>query len=156
MGIRGHKPHSGEPAGDQPSQESGPGRPVLGGDHVDAEDLAVAVGVDGGGDYHGDVHYPPAVPAAHGQGVKPQVPAGPAVQRPVAERLNPLVQAPRHLRYTGLRDPFYPECLDQAVYPARGHAGDVALRDHRHQGPLGAPAGLKQPLWKAWPEPAEG
>ena len=66
------------------------------------------------------------------------------------------IQALPHVRHPALRGPGDTNRLHQAVYQARAHTGYVTLRDHHHQGPLGAPTRLEQPPWKAWPEPVEG
>ena len=46
MGVADDELDAGKAAGDQPLQEAGPGRAVLGCAQLQAEDLAVAVGVD--------------------------------------------------------------------------------------------------------------
>ena len=46
--VGGHQPDSGEAAGGQVAEERQPAGAVLGGGHVQAEDLPIAVGVDPG------------------------------------------------------------------------------------------------------------
>ena len=49
MGVAGDQPDSLEPPGDQAAQERRPARPVLGAAQLQPEQLAVPVGVTGGG-----------------------------------------------------------------------------------------------------------
>jgi hypothetical protein len=56
-----HQRHAGQAAGDQAAQERQPPDAVLGGGHLDAEDLPLAVVVDAGGDQGVHVHCPPAL-----------------------------------------------------------------------------------------------
>ena len=50
MGVGGHERDAGEPACHEAAQKTQPKRPVLARADVDAQHLALAVGVDGGGD----------------------------------------------------------------------------------------------------------
>ena len=48
--VTGHQRHSGQAVGDQVAEESQPAGPVLGGGDLHAQDFAIALGVDPGGD----------------------------------------------------------------------------------------------------------
>jgi hypothetical protein len=82
--VTDHELDAGQAAG-QPAQERRPARPVLPGSYVEAEDLAVAVGVDGGGDQGVHVDHTAVLADLHRQCVDPAERVGPGVQRPVAE-----------------------------------------------------------------------
>ena len=146
VGVGDDQRHPGQAPGDQAPQERHPAGAVLGGDHVHAEDLAVPVGVDAGGDGAGDVDDAAPLADLLGQRVDPHVGVGPGVEGPVAERVDHLVEARGHLRDLGLGDPLDAHGLDQAVHPAGRHARHVALGHHRHQRLLGPAAGLEQPV----------
>lgn len=68
-------------AGDQRPQEPQPAGAVFGGDQVDAEDLALPVGVDPVGEHDRDLHDPPALAARRGGGEVPRCAALPDVER---------------------------------------------------------------------------
>jgi hypothetical protein len=65
-----------------------------------------------------------------------------------------LVELLGHLRDPRFRDPLDPELRYEPFDAPRGHAADVALGDHLHEGALGTPAWLQQPLREvgAFPE----
>ena len=63
VGVRGDELDAGQAARHEAAQEVQPERPVLGGADVDAQQLALAGGVDGGGDDHG--HLDDAALLAH-------------------------------------------------------------------------------------------
>lgn len=50
VGVAGDQPDSGQATGDEVGEELVPRRTGFAGGHADAEDLAVAVGVDAGGE----------------------------------------------------------------------------------------------------------
>ena len=83
VGVGDHECDPREPVGHQAPQERRPARPVLGAEHVEAQDLAVAVGVDPGGDDRGHRDHPAALSHLVEQGVEPQVGVGPGVEGPV-------------------------------------------------------------------------
>ena len=67
--CRSRQADAGEPTGHQVPQELGPSRSVLAGQHVEAQDLPVPVGVYRGGDDRRDVGDATALPALQDQGV---------------------------------------------------------------------------------------
>ena len=148
MVIRDDQAHAGQAAGEQAAQEAGPGGAVLGREDVDAEDLALAVGVDPGRDRGADVDHPAAVAAALGQRVDPEIGVGTAVQGPIPELVDHAVQALGHHRDLGLGEVADAQRLDQALHPAGGDARQVSLCYHGHQSALRSPAGLEQPSGK--------
>jgi hypothetical protein len=89
--------HAAQAAGDEVAQEGGPAGAVLGGDPVAAQDLAVAFGIDADRGDGGDVHDAPAIAAARGLGVDPEVGVGAGVERPGAEGRDQRVELPGHL-----------------------------------------------------------
>ena len=146
VGVGDDQGHAREPPGHQAAQEGRPARPVLGGDEVEAEDLPVAVGVHPGGDDDGHVDDAAALSDLLGQGVEPDVGVGTGVEGAVAEGAHRLVEGLGQLRDLGLGDPVDAHGLDHVVDPAGGDPFDVALGDHRDQGPLGPAPGLDEPV----------
>jgi hypothetical protein len=98
MGVGDHQLHPCQAAGYQVAEEARPAGAVLTGQHVHAEELAVAVGVDPGGDHAGHVDDPAGLAALDRQGVQPHVRVGTGVQRPSAERGHLLVKGLGELR----------------------------------------------------------
>jgi hypothetical protein len=146
VGVADHQGHAGESPGDQPAQERGPPGAVLGGDHVEAQHLAVPTGVDADRDNAGHVHDPALLADPLGERVEEHVGVGPGVQRPVPERVHLLVQAGGESGHLGAGDALDAHGLDHVVHPAGRDALDVALGDNRREGPLGSPAGLDEPV----------
>ena len=138
--------NAGATPGDQTAQEAGPGRAIFGGEDLDAQDLAVAVGVDAGRDGRADVDHAATIPAALGEGVDPNVGGGTAVEGAVAELVDHPVQALGHDRDLGLGGMRDAQALDQPLHPAGGDAGQVSLRDHADQGSLRPPPRLQEPV----------
>src|SRR5699024_11387979 len=68
------------------------------------------------------------------------------VQGPVAELRDVLVEVCWHPADLRLREAVDAQVLHQLVHAAGGDTGEVAVRDDRDQGGLGAFAPLKQPL----------
>jgi hypothetical protein len=56
----------------------------------------------------------------------------------VSELVDVLVELGGHPGHLGLRQPVDAQGFDELVHPARGHPGQVAVRDHGDQGRLGA------------------
>jgi len=151
-------------AGAQAAEELAPKCLGLGLADGQPDDLAAAAGVHAVGDHQRLVAHPACL--AHSLdfgvqfGVQPQVGVG-VLQRPLAEDADLLVQAlaqPRHLAVAHVVDA---ELLDQPVDLAGGHAGghavDVGLLHHRHQGLLGTAARLqKRREVAAGPQPWDG
>jgi hypothetical protein len=93
MGVRDHQLDPGQTTSDQVAQKRRPAGAVLGGEDVDAEDLAVAVGVTCSGQHAGDVDDPAGLAALDRQRVHPHIRVGAGVQRPSPERRHLTVQA---------------------------------------------------------------
>ena len=146
MGVGDDQLHAGQPAGDQVTQERRPPGAVLAGQHVHPEDLAVAVGRDAGGDDGGHVHDAAGLPTALGARVHPHIDVGAAIQRPRPEGGHLGVQPLGELAHLRLGDALDAQGLHQALHAPGGDATHVALGHHRHQRPLGTPAGLQQPV----------
>jgi hypothetical protein len=145
VGVGDHQGGAGQTAGDQTAQERQPAGAVLVGDDVEAEHLAVALGVDPDGDDDRDVDDAAALADLLGHGVERHVGVGAAVEGPVPERCHLGVQVgghPGHLRLGQLLDP---QGLHEPLDPAGRHAPYVALGHHRHQRPFGPPSRLEQP-----------
>ena len=140
------QPHAREPARHEVAQEGGPAGAVLARDHVAAQHLAVARGVDADGGDRGDVDHAPAVPAALAVGVEPDIGVGAAVERPAAEGGDQLVQLLGDLRHPGPGQAVDAERLDQALDPAHGDAAQVALGHDLHDRALGPAPRLQQPV----------
>ena len=92
VGVGDHQLDATEPPGHQTAQEGRPARPVLGGDEVEAQDLAVSFGVDPGGDDDGHVDDAPTFADLLGQGVDPDVGVGTGVEGAVAKGGHRLVE----------------------------------------------------------------
>ena len=98
VGVGDHQLHPAQPAGDEAAQEAEPSGAVLGADQLQAEDLALALGVDPDGDQTGHAaHALLVVAAAHHQGIQPDVGVG-AGEQSGPEGLHRLVQAAGDLR----------------------------------------------------------
>ncbi len=154
MGVGDDELDPRQPPGHERAQEGRPGRGVLGGDDVEADDLAPALGVDGGGDDRRDVHHPAALAHLLGEGVDPQVAIGALVQGALPELGHHGVELGGEAGHLGLGDPLDADGLDQVVDPPGRHPGHVGLADHRHERLLGPAPGLEQELGRVDP-PAE-
>ena len=71
----------------------------------------------------------PAVADLLDLGVEEQIRVA-ALQRPLAERLDLLVQQPAQIRLTSTSADPQPEALDELIDAARRHAADIGLLDH--------------------------
>jgi hypothetical protein len=78
VGIGGDQPDPGKAPGGQRPQERQPARPVLGGGELDAQDFAVALGVDPDGDRGVHVDHPPGFADLEHEGIGGQERARPA------------------------------------------------------------------------------
>jgi hypothetical protein len=146
VGVGDDQLHAGKPTGHQIAQERRPPSPVLAGQHVDPEDLAVTFCAHTRRDDRGHIHDAAGLPAALGERVYPHIHIGSAIQRPGPKGGHLGVQALGELGDLGLAQALDPKGLDQALHASGGHPTHVALGHHRHQGTLGAPAGLQQPV----------
>ena len=144
VGVAGDQPDAGQAAGDQATQEPGPDRAVLGAAQLQPEQLPVAVGVTGGGHQHrGGVAHPPTFADLHRQRVDPHKHIRAGVQRPVAPRVDHLVELRADPRHLALGDPLQPHRAGHVIHPPGRHPLHIALHHHRGQRPLGPPARLQ-------------
>ena len=137
---------AGEPAGDEASEEGEPGGAVLGSDDVEAERLAEAVGVDGDRVDDAGIHRATSLAALDVERVEDEVGVGGAVARSGAEVLDDHVHRLREAGDLALRHALEAELLHELLHPAGGDAGQVGIRDHRHERLLGPPARREQPV----------
>ena len=103
MGIRGDQADAPKAAGEKRAQEREPGRPLLGGDDVEPERLAVAIAAHGHRVHDPGAHGAAAFAAPRLERVEHQVGVGPLRKRPGAELLDELVEQ-RARRETRLFD----------------------------------------------------
>jgi hypothetical protein len=143
VGVGDHQLHPSQAAADQAAQELAPERLGLGRSHVQADHLALAGLVDPVGDHQGPVLDPTAGPDLLHLGVQPQVWIG-AVQGPLPEGGDLLVQAATQPGDGVLGHPGQPQGLHQPIHLAGGDAVDVGLLPHRDQGLLRAPPRLQE------------
>ena len=142
VGVGDDQLHAGEAALDEAAQEAAPERFGLGLADVEADHLAVAGLVHGVGEHQRLADDAAAVADLLDLGVEPQVRVA-ALERPVAERVDLLVEAGADPRDLALGDP-QPERLDDLVDLAGRDAGDVGLLHDRDQRLLGAAARLQE------------
>ena len=82
-------------------EEVGPEHLGFGGADVEADDLALALGIDGDGDYRGDTDDPSALAHLEVGGIEPEV--GPVTgERPLEEGVDALVDVLAELGHRGL------------------------------------------------------
>ncbi len=144
MGVGDDEGDPGQPPGDEAAEERRPARSILGGDHVDAEDLAVAVGVHAGRDHRRDRDDPAALAHLVEERVEPEVGVGALIEGAVPELGHLLVEVLRELGDLGLAHPLDPHRAHEVVDAPGGHALDVGLADHRDERLLGAPAWFEE------------
>src|SRR5439155_15241595 len=109
---------------------------------VERDHLSVAGLVHPIGEHERLAYDTAAVPDLLDLGVQPQVRVA-ALERPVAKRVDLLVEAGADPRDLALRDP-QPQRLDHLIDLAGRDAGDVGLLHHTHQRLLAAPARLEE------------
>ena len=97
VGVGGDQRDPGQAAGGQVAEEAEPAGAVLGGGDLQAEDLAVPVGVDPGGDQDVHVDHPAALADLEHQRVGGHERVRAGVQRAGAERLDVRVEVLGHL-----------------------------------------------------------
>ena len=97
MGIGGDQLHPRQAAGSQITEEPEPPLPGLRGAQLQAEDLAVAVVVDAGGDHGGDLDDPAVFTHFEHERVGGDKPIRPSIERPGAERFDRRIQVFTHL-----------------------------------------------------------
>ena len=143
--VAGHQLHPGQAAGGQAAQERQPPRAVLGAGHVEAEDLPAPVRVDAGRDQAVHVHRAAALADLLGQRIDPHERVRPAVQRPVPEAVDELVQLRGHRADLRLGQAGDPEGSGQLLHPPGGDPQQVRRGHHRGQRPLGPPRCSRNP-----------
>jgi len=143
MGIRDHQLDAFEATLDQALQEGRPERLGLGGTKAQADDLAPAIGIDGHRDYCRHGYDAAAVADLEVGGVEPEI-RPLALDRPVEEGIDPLVDVLAQLGDLALRDAGQAHRLHQLVDAAGRHAADPSLLDHRDQRLLGGLARLEE------------
>ena len=146
MGVGDHELHAGQAAGHQPAQERQPARPVLPGSDVEAEDLAVPVGVDRGGDQGVHVDHPAVLAHFHGERVDPTERVGAGIQRSLAKGGDLGVEVRGHLADLRARQGLDAELVGQLLHPPRRDSEQVGGGDDGDQGLLGAAAVGQQPV----------
>jgi len=127
---------------DQAAQERAPERLRLRLADVEADHLPAAGLVHAVGDDQALPDDAAAVPDLLDLRIEEQVGVA-ALERPLSERLDLLVEAGADARDLALGDA-QPERLDDLVDLARRDTGDVGLLDHRHQRLLGTLARLQE------------
>jgi hypothetical protein len=146
VGVADDQRGARQASGDEAAQERQPPGAVFGGDHVEAEDLPVPVGVDPDGDHDRDVDDPAALADLLGQGVHPHIGVGPGIEGPVAELGDGLVELGGHAGHLGLGKRLDSQGLHEPVDAPGGHTADIALGHHRDEGLLGPSAGIEEPV----------
>ena len=143
VGVRDAQPDARQPAGAQAAQELAPERLGLGLTDVDADDLPAAGLVHAIGDHQRLVAHPAGLADPLDLGVQPQVRVG-ALQGPLTEHPDLLVQAAAQPRHLVLGQVVQAQLLDQPVDLAGGHPVDVGLLHDGDQGLFGPPARLQE------------
>ena len=142
MGIGDDELAAEQAALDQAAQERAPERLRLRLADVEADHLPAAGLVHAVGDDQALPDDAAAVPDLLDLRIEEQVGVA-ALERPLSERLDLLVEAGADARDLALGDA-QPERLDDLVDLARRDTGDVGLLDHRHQRLLGTLARLQE------------
>jgi hypothetical protein len=142
MRVAEGKLHADHAARDERPQELAPERLGLGGADVQADDLPAAGLMDGVGDHDTLAGDAAAVADLLDLGVDEQIRVA-ALQRPLAERLDLLIEQPGDPADLALRDP-QAEALHQLIDAPRRDAAHVGLLDHRDQCLLRALARLQE------------
>jgi hypothetical protein len=104
VGIRDHQPHAFEAALEQALEEARPERLRLRRAEAQAHDLAPAFRIDRHGDYGSDGDDPAALADLEVGGVEPEI-RPLALQRPLEERADPLIDLLAELGDRALADP---------------------------------------------------
>ena len=136
------------------AQELAPERLGLRLADVEADDLAAAGLVHGVRDHDALARDAAAVADLLDLGVDEQIRVA-ALQRPLAERLDLLIEQPGDPADLALGDP-QPEALDELIDPARRDAADIRLLHHADQRLLGALARLQEATGSSCPDGSSG
>ncbi len=147
VGVTGDQTDTGQAAGDEVGEELVPRRPGLTRGHAHAEDLAVSVAVDAGGQQDHRVDHSAALSDLHGERVSSdEGERARSIEGAVAELLDVLIQLGGHPGDLRLRQGVDSQGLDQLVHPPGADAGEIAVGHHRDQRGLRALAALQEPL----------
>ena len=146
VGIGGNQFDPGQPAGGQRPQEREPAGAVFGGGDVDAQDFAIALGVDPDRDQRVHVDHPTLLADLETRASAATNVYGP----PSSGRLrNASTAVSSSLAITDdlrLRQAGDPQGPHELVHPPRRNPQQVAGGHHRGQCPLGAFAAFQQPV----------
>jgi collagen type II alpha len=146
VGVGGDEGHAGQAAGGQVAEERQPPGAVFGGGDLQAEDLAVPVGIDPGRQQGVHVHDPAALADLQHQRVRRDEGVRAGVQRPGPEVLHGRVEIRGHHRDLRLAQPGDAQRLDQLLHPPRRYPEQIAGRHDRRQRRLRPAAPLQQPI----------
>jgi hypothetical protein len=103
VGVGDDQGRAGQAPGDQTTQEREPAGAVFAGDDVEAQHLAMALGVHAHGDHHGNVDDAATLTDLLGHGVERHIGVGAAIEGPVPERRHLAVDLAGHPGHLGLR-----------------------------------------------------
>jgi hypothetical protein len=145
--VGGDQQDTGQAAGDQVGEERVPCLSGLAGGDFDAEDFAVAVGVDAGRDEHDRFDHAALLTDLHGQRVGGHEGERPGlVQGPGPECRDLGVEIGGHAGDLRAGQRGDAQRLDEFVHPPGRDAEQVAGRDHADHGGLGPLTPLEQPV----------
>ena len=103
---------------------------------MQADNLALTIGVRGHSDYRRDTDDPPALALLEVGGVEPEI--GPfALQGAVQEGIHPLVDVLAEPADAAFGDPVQPHGLDEVLDAPGGDTADPGFLDHRDEGFFG-------------------
>jgi len=156
VSVGGDQRNPGQAPGDQATEERQPARAVLTAGDVEAEDLAVPVGVHPGREQRVHRDHPAALADLEGERVGGHERVGAGVEWAGPERLDLLVELSGHHTDLRLRQPGDAEGLHQPFHPSGRHPEQVAGRDHGGEGTLGSAAPLQEPVREVGPGPQLG
>ncbi|NQE72679.1 hypothetical protein NG2371_07172 [Nocardia gamkensis] len=153
VGVAGDELDAREAAGNQVTEKRQPAGTVLAGGDLDAEDFAVALGVDAGRDQTVHVDHAPVLADFQHQGVGGDERVRALVERAAAEGFHLGIQVAGHHRHLRFRQAGNIEGLDEFLHPPGRYAQQVAGRHHAGEGPFGAFAAFEQPVRKVAARP---
>ena len=143
MRIEDHQLHAAQAATNHALEERRPERLCLRRPDVQADDLALALGVGGNGDYRRDRDDPSTFALLEVGGVQPEI-RPLASQWAVEKGADAVVDVFAELADGALADPGQPHRLHQIVHAPGRDAADPGLLDHSHQRLLRRLPGLKE------------
>ena len=143
VGVRDHQLHALEAALVQRAEEVDPERCGFRQADVQPDDLPAALGVGRHSDYHRHRDDPATLALLQIGGVQPHV-RPVALQRPLQEGADPLVDVLAQLGDLRLGDAAHAHGLHQVLHPTGGDAGDPGLLDDGGQRLLDGAPGLQE------------